>query len=183
MKRLPLFALAVILGVPAVAGAHMGYQQLIGNFHTVLPGEVYRSSQPDAQDLADYARTYGIRSVLNLRDEEPDAEMTGAREAAGELGIRQVDFPMSSAHAVPVERLSELAEIMRDMPKPILIHCDHGSNRTSLASAVYVGAVEGGSELYADFQISPYFGHVPIEGIGRYQMSRSWEAFEETIGF
>lgn len=183
MRRMVLVTAALLLAVPALMGAHMGVQQLIGNFHTVVEGEVYRSAQPGADDVEAYASQYGVRTILNLRDEVPDQEALDARAAAAAAGIEIIDFPLSSAQDVPVAEAERLAAIMRDAPKPLLIHCDHGSNRTSLASAIYVGAVEQGGELAAEFQISPYFGHVPIKGIGRYKMYRSWDAFEETIGF
>lgn len=38
-----------------------------GNFHAVIPGEVYRSAQPLGAALARYRNEYGIRTVLNLR--------------------------------------------------------------------------------------------------------------------
>ena len=41
----------------------------------------------------------------------------------------------------------------------------------------------GKGEAAAEFQLSPYYGHVPIPGIGRYEMYQSWDDFEETIGF
>ncbi|MFD2236667.1 tyrosine-protein phosphatase [Aureimonas populi] len=185
MRKRHRFALvcAVFLAVPALVGAHMGVQQLLGNFHEVIPGEFYRSSQPDAGEVAEYVERYGIRTIVNLRDEEPDEEMRGAREAATRLGVETIDYPMSSARFLDQPKAEELAQLLRDVPKPVLVHCDHGSNRTGLASAIYVGAVAEGSELQAEFQISPYYGHVPIPGIGRYEMYRSWDAFEETIGF
>ncbi|WP_435521601.1 tyrosine-protein phosphatase [Aquamicrobium terrae] len=182
LRRLRVL-LAVLLGAPALMGAHMGVQQLLGNFHEVIPGEFYRSGQPDHDDVAHYAERYGIRTILNLRDEKPDAEALAARAEAERHGIRIIDYPMSSARRLPVAKAKELAALMRDAPKPLLVHCDHGANRTGLASAIYAGAVAGHSEMAAEFQLSPYYGHVPIEGLGRYEMYRSWDRFEETIGF
>ena len=37
------------------------------NRHTVIPGRVYRSAQPSADDLREQIETVGIRTVLNLR--------------------------------------------------------------------------------------------------------------------
>lgn len=174
---------ALIVAVPLFLGAHMGMQQLVGNFHEVVPGEFYRSAQPDRQDVAFYAERHGIRTILNLRDENPDKEALAARAEAERRGIRVIDYPISSGAALPVEKAAELAALMREAPKPLLVHCEHGANRTGLASAIYVGAVAGQSELAAELQLSPYYGHVPIQGIGRYEMYRSWDRFEETIGF
>ena len=50
------------LGVALLlAGAFLGYRQLSGNFHTVVPGVVYRSAQPSADQLTAYVREHGIR--------------------------------------------------------------------------------------------------------------------------
>lgn len=174
---------ALLLGAPALMGVHMGVQQLLGNFHEVIPGEFYRSGQPDYRDIVAYSERYGIRSIVNLRNEKPDAEALAARAEAERRGIKIIDFPMSSGQPLPVEKAAELARLMRTAPKPLLVHCDHGANRTGLASAIYTAAIAGQGEISAELQLSPYYGHVPIEGIGRYEMYRSWDRFEETLGF
>src|SRR5262249_12149611 len=38
-----------------------------GNFHTVVPGRVYRCAQPSAPELEAIIQERGIRTVLNLR--------------------------------------------------------------------------------------------------------------------
>ena len=45
-----------------------------GNFHTVIPGAVYRSAQLDSEDLDARIAELGIRSIINLRmaDAPPD---------------------------------------------------------------------------------------------------------------
>jgi protein tyrosine/serine phosphatase len=176
-------ATLAVLAIPAVTGIHMALGQMTGNFHEVLPGQLYRSAQPDGEDIDEMVRVHGVRTIINLRDEAHGSWYAEAGSAAARNGVRMVDFPMSSAQEVPVDRLQQLAAIMRDAEKPVLIHCEHGANRTGLASAVYVGAVAGRSELFSEFQLSPFYGHVPIPGIGRYEMYSSWDKFEETIGF
>ncbi len=70
---------------------------------------------------------------------------------------------------------------MERAEKPILIHCEHGANRTGLASAIYMDTLGGQSSWIAGFQLSPYYNHVPIPGIGRYQMFRSWDLYEDAL--
>jgi protein tyrosine/serine phosphatase len=163
--------------------AHAGLEQLSGNFHEVIPGELYRSAQPSGSDIQAYASTYGIKAILNLRDEARTGWYQQEVQAAARNGITLIDFPMSSTEDLPVDEATRLAQLMADAPKPLLIHCEHGSNRTGLASAIYVSAVGGLSEAFAEFQLSPYFGHFAIPGFSRYAIYRSWDAFEETIGF
>ncbi len=52
---------------------------------------------------------------------------------------------------------------MSNAERPLLIHCRSGADRTGLVSAFYVAGIAGGSELYAEFQLTPYFGHFPFE--------------------
>jgi protein tyrosine/serine phosphatase len=174
--RLVLAAGLLVLG-------HAGIGQLTGNFHEVIPGELYRSAQPSGEDVAVYAGTYGIKTILNLRDENRTEWYRAEADAASKAGITLIDFPISSSKQLSITDSQRLAKLMADAPKPLLIHCEHGANRTGLASAIYVGAVSKLSETFAEFQLSPYFGHFAIPGIGRYEIYKSWDAFEETIGF
>lgn len=181
-KSLRVIGIAA-LSVVALTGAHIGFQQMRGNFHEVIPGELYRAAQPDGASVARYAETYGVRTILNLRNEKRGKWYTEEKSAAALHGVEVIDFPMSSSEELSVEDSARLAEIMASAPKPLLIHCEHGSNRTGLASAIYVGSVAKRGELFAELQLSPYYGHVPIKGIGRYAMYKSWDSFEETLGF
>src|SRR5688500_8672391 len=59
-----------LLLAPAAAVLLLGAEvaHLAGsNLHEVVPGKVYRSSQPDGDDVERLARTHGIRTVVNLR--------------------------------------------------------------------------------------------------------------------
>ncbi len=176
-------AAAVLIAPIAAIGVHMGVNQMIGNFHEVIPGELYRSGQPGDAQIDKAAARYGVKTIINLRNERRGEWYAEEKASAEENGVTLIDFPLSSGRFVPVEESARLAEIMRTAEKPILIHCEHGANRTGLASAIYVGAVAKRSELFSELQLSPYYGHIPIRGIGRYAMYQSWDEFEETIGF
>lgn len=182
LSVLRLLLLSLVL-VPTIVAAHMGVQQLRGNFHEVIPGELYRSAQPGGRDIEAYAARFGIRTIINLRDEKRGAWYREEADAARAAGIALIDFPISSDEKLDVGQAQALAEIMKRAAKPLLIHCEHGANRTGLAAAIYVGGVAGKSEMLSEFQISPYYGHVPIKGVGRYQMYQSWDDYEETLGF
>ncbi|NTF07960.1 dual specificity protein phosphatase family protein [Agrobacterium rubi] len=183
LLRILKIGVLCLVALPASVGAHMGINQLTGNFHEVLPGELYRSAQPSGADVEKYAQQFGIKTIINLRDEDRGDWYRDEKNAAEANNIQLIDFPLSSSKEVPQDRAEELARVMKNAPKPVLIHCEHGANRTGLASAIYVGAVAHKSEQAAEFQLSPYYGHVPIKGVGRYEMYQSWDDFEETLGF
>ncbi|EPQ9049355.1 glycosyltransferase [Cronobacter turicensis] len=173
-KRLGLLVAAVL----ALTGLHAGYEQLTGNFHEVIEGELYRSAQPDATDIAEYSERYHIRTILNLRD-EPRGDWYEQEKASADVhGIQLVDYPLSSSKEISVREAEKLAELMKTLPRPLLIHCDHGANRTGLVSAIYLDAVAQTSDLIAQLQLSPWYGHFPIPVMGRYAMYSSYKRFQ-----
>jgi tyrosine-protein phosphatase SIW14 len=108
-------------------------QPIIGtkleNLHQVSP-EVYRSGQPSARDLKQLVEQLGIKSVLCLRDFHNDDN-----EADGlSLALYRVEM---EADDVEPEKVARAMRIIKDAPKPILIHCWHGSDRTGLVVAAY----------------------------------------------
>lgn len=182
MRIFRSISLGLLAGVAAL-GIFMGVNQLTGNEHEVIAGELYRSGQPGGEDIDSLVKRHGIKTIINLRNEKRGNWYAEEKTAAERNGVTLIDHPISSAEILSVEDSTELADIMRNAEKPILIHCEHGANRTGLASAIYVGAVAQRSEIFSQLQLSPYYGHVPIPGIGRYAMWQSWDKFEETIGF
>lgn len=161
-------------------GGYLGYLQLSGNFHTVIDGELYRSAQPGAADIETYAKTYGIRTIVNLRGEDDKAGWYAEEvSAAKRLGLTHLDFRMSASRQLSEAEADRLVTMMRDAPKPILIHCRSGSDRTGLAAGLYSSEISGMSEEIAERQLSLYFGHIGIPVISSaYAMDRTWERLE-----
>lgn len=184
-RRLIIRGIAIVLGVfIGVMFLYPALLQLQGNFHPIVEGEAYRSAQPDAQDLAEYARDYGIRSVLNLRGENTDEDWYQEEvQAAKDLGLTHIDFRMSSKLMMPHERVAELIAIMRSAPKPMLIHCAGGADRSGLAAALYIAAIKHGSEELAEFQLTPFFGHIPLPYLGTPAIDKIFELYEPFLGF
>ncbi|MBO9453696.1 tyrosine-protein phosphatase [Paracoccus sp. R12_1] len=171
--------------VMAAAIIYLAYLQLSGNFHAVVAGEVYRAAQMDGQRLARWKREHGIATVLNLRGENTGADWYEAERGVAErLGIGHIDFRMSAARSLDRAQVQDLLQVMRDAPKPLLIHCMGGADRTGLASALYVAGIAGGGEEAAEWQLSPIFGHIGIPGLSRaYPMDVTWEDMEPWLGF
>lgn len=98
----------------------------------------WRSNQPMPWDIAWAARN-GIRSVLNARHDAPNhGGHALAREAAERLGITYdtlVDIPVFSRMAPPREHLLEIAERLKTLPRPMLVHCKSGADRAGFIAA------------------------------------------------
>lgn len=171
----------LVLGISAAAlCAYLVTIQLMGNFATLVPGEAYRSNQPTAADIAAYSARYGIRTIVNLRGRHEAAEWYRDEVAAAEnLGIRLIDFPMEADRRLDAEGAGQLVTLLRDAPRPILIHCRSGADRTGLASVLYLARVAGVDEEKAERQLSLRFGHIGIPFLSSaYAMDESWEALE-----
>ncbi|KQS76301.1 protein tyrosine phosphatase [Rhizobium sp. Leaf384] len=174
--------LTAFLPLTLVTAAHFGRILLTDNFHEVIPGQLYRSAQPSGADLSEYKSRYGIRTVINLRGEGSSAWYRDEVEAAAREGMVHIDFRMSAFKALTLEENYALIAILRDSPKPILIHCKSGADRTGLASVIYASQVAGEDAETAGRQLSIAYGHIAIPFLSSaFAMDESWEAFEATL--
>jgi tyrosine-protein phosphatase SIW14 len=118
---------------PEASDAEASYAEL-PNFHRVN-ALLYRGGQPRAGGLARLA-ALGVKTVLNLRDDDVRALEEG-REAAA-LGLRYFNVPISRAGRPSRERIEELFAIV-DAPEnqPVFVHCKRGADRTGAFVAAY----------------------------------------------
>lgn len=177
-------AIGLIVLVPVLAIAFfLSTLQLFGNFHEIIPGEYYRSAQPTPAKLDRYVRKYGIKTVLNLRGLNTKYQWYRDEVAeAGKLGVKFVDFKMSARRELTDAQVEQLIEILRDVPKPILVHCKSGSDRTGLISAIYLYKIAGRNESEAEKQISFRYGHIGIPYVSEaFAMDRNWERLEKSL--
>lgn len=94
-----------------------------------LSPELYRSGQPD-DDGFKALEKLGIKSVLNLREYHSDAD--DAKQTA--LRLYRIKL---AAGKVTAEDLMQCLLLIDRAPKPILVHCWHGSDRTGIVCAAY----------------------------------------------
>ncbi len=87
-----------------------------------VSADLYRCEQPDEKDIPDL-RALGIRSILNLRRYNTDP---AALDRAGFTLLLQ----RMEADDLTVDDLVAALRRIRTAPKPVLIHCWHGSDRT-----------------------------------------------------
>jgi protein tyrosine/serine phosphatase len=176
--------LLAFLGAACFVGGYYAHMVFTTNFHPVIVGELYRSSQPSASSIALFQKEYGIKTILNLRGPNTGRDWYDAEVAeAKALDIHHVDFPMSARRELTQEEAAKLVEIMRDAPKPLLIHCQAGSDRTGLASALYLAAIAKTNEATAEGQMSILYGHIGVPLLSKaYAMDRTFEKMEPWLG-
>jgi len=173
-------AVAIVTGI-------LGFQAWLradGNLHEVKTGEFYRSAQPTPEKLQGYIKQYGLKSVLNLRGSQPDDDWYRDEQRVTQSnGVQLIDFSMSAGKDLTRERALQLVEIMRNAPKPMLVHCSTGADRTGLVATIYAYKIAGMTEEEAEEQLSPGFGHFGIPLFSStFAMDRSWEDMEKLFG-
>lgn len=172
MQWLQLVVLAVVISLSACAYGPVFVQ----NVHAVVPGKVYRSAQLSPARLGELIEERGLRSIVNLRGASPGErwydEETAAAKAAG---IAHYDFGISSKREVAPDEADALIALMRQAPKPMLIHCWAGADRTGLASALYLYALDERDAAEAGRALSVRYHHLSFTSAGA--MDRSFEQY------
>ena len=133
------------------------------NFHTVSAGLVYRSAQMDADSLTRIVREHGIKTIINLRGGGTgEGWYRDETNITREFGLKHFDFALSATREVRDDEMDRIVATIRNAPKPALIHCKSGSDRTGLVGALYLYSVEGRTARSADRQLNPFYGHIPF---------------------
>lgn len=91
--------------------------------------ELYRSEQPTPADIP-ALKQFGIKTILSLRHFHTDSH------AFGRADIGTLQYEMN-AGSVSVPQLIAVLRLIRTAPKPVLVHCWHGSDRTGFVVAGY----------------------------------------------
>jgi hypothetical protein len=169
-----------------VAGAVVAFvleagNVLLGaNFHTVIPGAVYRCSQPTADRLASMVHKYGIRTVINLRGCcDPEPEYLQECRATFGLDISQEDVGFSSGKLPPVPAVRELVRVLDGSEKPVILHCHKGVDRTGWASALALLLYTDTTPQQARRQLGWRFFHLPYGRTGN--MDRFFDLYSEWL--
>ena len=101
----------------------------VPNLHKVSD-ELYRSAQPTAEGMTNLV-ALGIKTVVNLRDNHSDSDEIG-------------DLPLK-AHRIEIftgnmkdKYVTEFLSVLNDTNAvPVLVHCQHGADRTGTMCAMY----------------------------------------------
>ena len=164
-----------LLGLSLVGGSYAGYVYEHGNFHIVVEDKLFRSRQLDKAELIHYIKAYQIRTIVNLRGMNSGADWYQDEVMISkELGVMHHDFDMSANRDVFDETLTAILSTLQSSPKPILLHCRSGADRTGLIAALYQYTVGGSNAELAANQLSIWYGHVPYFGNSTAAMDRTF---------
>jgi len=108
----------------------------VPNLFRVTPG-IYRSAQPEAADMKALEQM-GIRTVISLRNFHGDVEKAKGTK------LVLVSIPMNTWD-IDDGAVIQALRALHDAQKPVLVHCQHGADRTGLIMAMYRMTEQGWS--------------------------------------
>jgi hypothetical protein len=169
-----------IVGVLLVVVGIAVNDTFLGNFHTVIPGRVYRSAQLTADELEAICRERDIRTVINLRGCcAPQDWYLDECRVTHRLNIAQEDISLSAMRLPSTSEVRRLVEVLDHCEYPVLFHCFRGADRTGLASTVARLLQDGVTLKEATEQLGIFYGHVRI---GRtYHIDRFFELYADWL--
>lgn len=134
------------------------------NFHWIVPGEAARSAQSHFGFLASLLSANGIKAVVNLRGPHPKWRWWQYEtRVCRKNGIAHFDTSLDSRKLPERWVLASLFDAFDAAPRPFLVKCSGGQDRTSFAAALYVVHRKGWDALddaYVQFARFPYL-HFP----------------------
>ena len=110
----------------------------VPNLHKVSD-TLYRSAQPSAEGMKNL-KAMGIKTVINLRSFHSD------RDEIGDTGLAYEHIHMKAWHAEEEDAVKFLQIVTNPKRCPVLVHCQHGADRTGTMCALYRVAVQGWSK-------------------------------------
>lgn len=128
------------------------------NFHK-LDAEVWRHNHPGPARLAQL-KAMGAVSILSLRGATSAPSVMEA-QACSDLGLVFRTLEMRATRLPRREALLGLMDAYREMPKPMVVHCKSGSDRTGLAATIYLHAIKGVPLAQARRQLALRYIHNP----------------------
>ena len=134
------------------------------NFYKVCDG-VYRANQPSPSHLKSYKKM-GVRSVLSLRGRANQSYALFEEDYCKKLDLKLVYTPISSGSAPAAEDLLNIIYVMRDLPKPLVLHCKSGADRAGLVSALFLLAENKQPIHQAKKQLSFKYLHLDFTKTG-----------------
>jgi len=115
------------------------FLDVLYKFRWVREGEAARSSQAYFGGLKRLMKHHGLRAIVNLRGENSDLSWWRyERRVCERLGARHFDTMLDSRKLPTRPMLARLMDAFEQAPRPLLLKCSGGQDRTGLAAALYL---------------------------------------------
>ena len=110
----------------------------VPNLHKVSD-TLYRSAQPSAEGMKNL-KAMGVETIVNLRSFHSD------RDKLKGTGLAYEHIYMKAWHPEDEDAVRFLQIVTNPKRTPVLVHCQHGADRTGAMCSVYRVAVQGWSK-------------------------------------
>jgi len=114
------------------------YMEGVPNLHKVSE-TLYRSAQPSTEGMKTI-KAMGIETIVDLRSFHSD------RDKIGDAGLAYEHIYMKAWHPEEEDVVKFLQIVTNPKRSSVLIHCQHGADRTGTMCALYRVAVQGWSK-------------------------------------
>ncbi len=120
-----------------LVGFATGCAYLNANYAAVVPGQYYRSGQMHETAFRKRVESEGIQTVISLRKPAPsEAWYENEQSAAADLGVAYHTLGWDKDRLPTPAELETFIHLAEESPKPVLVHCQGGVHRVSVASAI-----------------------------------------------
>lgn len=123
--------------------------------------DIFRCEQPDEKSFKELEKL-GIKSVLNLRNKHSDSLFLQ------DSPLQCFKVNMEAKDITDDEMILAL-KALKDAPKPIVVHCKHGADRTGVVIAMYRVIFQDwtkekaiGELKYGGFGFHEAFANIPL---------------------
>lgn len=131
------FYIFLIPSLCALLAIGIYYYIFLTRVLTVIPNQIYRSAQLNTKQLESAIAHYHLASVINLRGPQPDsAWYIQELNTSMRYKVRHFDVSFDSKAMPAARELKKLVTFIETAPKPLLLHCLRGADRTGLAAAI-----------------------------------------------
>ncbi len=158
------------------------------NFYAVDEGKLYRSAQLSPKRLTQRIKKYGIKTIVNLRDEALTSKVIAQEKVVCNnnnvvfVNIPMVNTFMSKSAITSKAHIRQLLAVYDDekkYPRPLLIHCKAGADRTGEAAAMWVLEKQRHASRQeaidkALAQLRPKYAHIEVQFPAKRAFIQSW---------
>lgn len=133
--KLVAVSFLILVGVGLSFAFYIG--ALGENFREVSAGNCYRSGQMSTESLQEHIRTLKVACVVNLRGMCKETWYDNEIKLCENNHVAHADFKIDPVRLPRPEVLHEMIQCFKQNPRPLLLHCRNGCDRTGLAATLY----------------------------------------------
>lgn len=134
------------------------------NAGVVIEGEVYRAAQPSPAMLQAVVREHEVRTVVSLMRAESPLFRAVEPDVVERLGVEYRWVPLPNLRSPTRTELLRLIEVVEQAPRPVLIHCMAGADRSGVAAALFRLAAGEHFDEAVNGQLSLRYLHTGVAG-------------------